>query len=214
MLASIERAGDYMHFCPRPACSTWFHESCLLEPIDEAAFIATPDVRRLAVDPDRNELYPQLARYAYEKPARGKGAHGAPRALHDIDVLGAAASLLPAALLAVAALPILRRAGDGPFATAGNVADVVLARRLVYQALDGWHGELDRVVKRLDESWYSGEGGGDVYNFVWWFLNSQRILASPRVRYWDELLEKLEVHSGRPVLHCPKCREADLLVSI
>ncbi|KIP04832.1 hypothetical protein PHLGIDRAFT_129270 [Phlebiopsis gigantea 11061_1 CR5-6] len=214
----VERTGDYMHFCPRPACSTWFHESCLLEPVNEANFIATPDVRRLAVDPDLNHPCTQLARYAYEKPPRGKGSHGAPSTLRD--VLGAFPFFarpdcpLRDALLSIAGMPIVRRAGDGVFSTAGNVADVVLARRLVYQALDGWHNELERVIERLDKSWYDGEGKEDAYNFVWRFLNSQRILASPRVKYWDELTKKLEVHEGRPVLHCPRCLEDNFLVSI
>lgn len=202
--------GDYMHFCPRPSCSKWFHESCLRHASSKHAqhsdFIAAPEVQRLAVDPDHNLPYPTLAQFAYAKPARGKMSNAAPYTLDEVlnQITKGDDLPLPQSLIRIATMPIIRRAGEPKFSTAGNVTDVVLARRMVYQALDGWHTELDRLMKRLDDDWYL-HGGPACWERVWRFLCSVRILASPSVSYWDRRCADLEMRADRPLLHCPEC---------
>lgn len=198
--------GDYWHFCPRPTCSKWFHESCLLHRAKTQEikdFISTPAVQYLAVDPDHARPYPKLERYTYEKPPRGKMASDGTWTLAEL--LEKEDLPLPKSLIKVAAMPIIRRAGEGSFSTAGNVADVILARRMVYQAFEGWQNDLERLMRRLDDSWFL-HGDPAHLNFVWRYLCSVRILASPRDEYWDDLYENLKVHcDSRPLLHCPEC---------
>ncbi|GJE93085.1 BAH domain-containing protein [Phanerochaete sordida] len=206
-----ELGADYMHFCPRPKCSKWFHEACLLHHAksnaQNAEFIGSPAVRRLAVDPDKSILHPRLARFTYQRPGRGKHALDLNHPLSPQDVLtqalGPDAELtLPASLIAIASLPIVRRAGEGTSSIAGNMRDILLARRLVFQELEGGFEDLERLESALDEGWVHTE---TLQTSVWRFLGTQRILAVPRVAYWDQALQRMTVLLERPTLHCPDC---------
>ena len=98
-----------MHFCPRPKCSKWFHETCLLHHArthpQQTDFVGSLAIRRLAVDPDKSCPHPHLARFAYTKPGWGKSpsAHTLSTRAVLTEALGPGAQLaLPDALLAVA----------------------------------------------------------------------------------------------------------------
>ncbi|EKM57291.1 uncharacterized protein PHACADRAFT_208393 [Phanerochaete carnosa HHB-10118-sp] len=216
----VELKADYMHYCPRPKCSRWFHETCLLHRTEmrhpeHTDFVGSLAVRRLAVDPDASFHHPKLARFTYEKPARGKNASVGEPSTRDVlaAALGPDRELgLPESLIAIAAMPIVRRAGQGTFSTAGNVRDVVVARRLVYQTLDVRLAELERLIRSLPESWDAASDALTYYR-VWQFLGTQGMLASPRAAYWDRRVEELAVHAERPELHCPNC-EGEFPVAI
>lgn len=212
MMSRTERIADYMHFCPRPKCSRWFHETCLVHRAqtnpDSTDYVGSAAVRRLSVDPDSLNLHPKLAKFTYEKPPRGKSSSAGALSARETLLAAMAPDAdipLPQSLIDIATMPIIRRAGQGAFSTAGNVRDVVLARRMVYQMLDGGFDDLKRLAKSLPEGW-------DIaldeftYGRMWRFLSTQRILASPRAAFWDQRLEELAVHSDRPVLHCPDCK--------
>lgn len=105
---------------------------------------------------------------------------------------------LPPALVRIAQCPIVRRPGparDGWY-PAGNVKEVVLARRLVYAAIerdfmdDGWPAmgpqELtDRVGAKM---WY----------------------ATPYAPFWERRERKLEGETwmDAPPVLCPRCKGA------
>lgn len=204
----IERTADYMHFCPRPKCGKWFHETCLLHHArthpQQTDFVGSLAIRRLAVDPDKSCPHPRLARFAYTKPGWGKSLSADTLGIRAalMEALGPGAELaLPDALLAVAALPIVRRAGRGAFSSAGNVRDVVLARRIVFQALEGGFADLERLVQSLPARWTDGPERDQ----VWRILGTQRMLACPRAVYWEERAQELANLAERPALHCPDC---------
>ncbi|KAH9925019.1 uncharacterized protein BXZ73DRAFT_50167, partial [Epithele typhae] len=161
-----------MHFCPSPDCRKWFHQSCLSKahlkkdfPPELAglSYLASNPDSLAVCSPMFNEFTPRT--YSPHSPASAELASAvssAPpppavpcakdgyrrpleRLLHYFghrpDYLGH----LPTALLAVAQRPIVRAQGaDGGWAI-GNVADVVLARRLVYAALEH-RGSFDDAV--------------------------------------------------------------------
>lgn len=216
-----------MHFCPRPSCGRWFHETCLLHQYhtsDHAAvppgfslnadFVGTPAVRRLAADPDCNAPHRKLKQYLYTKPARGKmSSEGPPSvravlqaALHappDVDALG-----LPDPILEIATMPIVRRAGEGKASAGGAIADVVLARRMVYARLERCMEEFARLESSLPDTYYSTRPVDHAtLQAVWQYLGTQRLLASPRLQYWEERYAELAAYEPRPVLHCPECRD-------
>lgn len=206
-----ELVTDYMHFCPRPRCSKWFHEACLLHYAKSHSqntnFIGSPAVRRLAVDPDKSILHPRLARFTYQRPGRGKHASDLDDPLSPQDVLAQALGpdaelTLPASLIAIASMPIVRRAGSGTSSIAGNMRDILLARRLVFQELEGGFEDLIRLDSCLTEGWAHTER---LQASVWRFLGTQRILAAPRVAYWDGALQRMTGLLKRPTLHCPDC---------
>lgn len=161
---------------------------------------------------------------------------------------------VPDSLIRVASLPITRRAATLPVNVnkaeeeaeekgneekekedlmTGNMRDVVLARRMVYQELEGDEEFLDELLERLEGvlRWSSGrtqnnhekeeeeeeeegmEEAGWWYTHLWAALSSQRILASAYVPYWDGLARKMDEKEqsqkkkkGRDKMFwCPRC---------
>ncbi|KAI0672133.1 hypothetical protein C8Q78DRAFT_1068749 [Trametes maxima] len=131
---------DPMHFCPSLHCRKWYHVSCLknTQGLLDNLPAATRDLRLLAVNPDEEVLYPTFS-YFYEKESQEDVVYSSAVTLHEaLTMLGRSPSILthlPAALLTIAQLPIVRCPGAPAGFAIGNVADVVLARRLVYAAV-------------------------------------------------------------------------------
>jgi hypothetical protein len=197
-----------MHFCPRPKCSKWFHETCLLSRghTDKIEYAGSAELRRLAVDPDLDKPHDKLEKFLWTKPARGKMSATEQPSAYDMLVEmfpPGDGPDLPRSLVEIAMMPIVRRAGHDGFSTAGNVQDVVLARKMVYQRLDGGFKDLDRLMQQLPENWWLNEGRA--YHLVWTNLSTQRILAVPRAAYWDARSLELGVHGPRPCVYCPDC---------
>ena len=200
-----------MHFCPRANCTRWFHESCLLGGghTDRIEYTGSPELRRVAIDPDVARPHKELVRFLWAKPPHGKLSTSLDELPPAWEMLAALIHVkhgpaLPRSLLEIATMPILRRAGaDDGFSTAGNVQDVLLARRMLYQRLDRGFKDFYRLERRLPPgvNWWLT----DWYDRVWGALSVQRMLASPRVAYWDQRRLELAEHEPRPSVHCPRC---------
>ena len=197
---------DISHFCPRPECRAWFHESCLARKYTDDASSRQNSSRALqllAVDPDLQGPHPLFQRFVATRQAPSGGkqfSSGLPLAV-SVRALKPGQLELPDSLIMAAARPIVRQANSGEYSSHGNARDVVLARRLLYQQLEGGHDIVTELISRLDDTWY--ENIAD-YMHVWRTLGVHRILASPYVPYWDKVVERGEMEV-RPVI-CPKCR--------
>ncbi|KAJ7487225.1 hypothetical protein B0H11DRAFT_1114111 [Mycena galericulata] len=115
-----------MHMCPRPHCRKSYHSSCLLE--HGYWTILTHPLIRLACSPDTDHT-----------PAFSPGNHEHPIRPRSVDASCTARSTppprLPDDLLTLAAQPIVRGAALPALGLTGNCRAVVLARRIVYAAL-------------------------------------------------------------------------------
>ncbi|KAH8102052.1 hypothetical protein BXZ70DRAFT_49841 [Cristinia sonorae] len=159
-------ARQTMHFCPRPKCRRWFHRACLEDgslepPID---YIAPRDIRFLAVDPDIQDPHPVFKPYTFHRPTGGKmsnvdhNSESQPwdKVLSELThgkagKQGTVGKGLGEGIVKMAMQPILRKPNsEGTFSIAGNVRDVVLARRFVYQFLEGWHDIFEIIKERVD----------------------------------------------------------------
>ena len=115
--------------------------------------------------------------------------------LAEMSVSPHVLSPLPHALVQLAQCPIVRRPGppaDG-WLPAGNVREVVLARRLVYAAIEG--ERIDVGAPALSPQ----ELADSVGTRMWY--------AEPYVSFWERRARELESETwmeGPPVL-CPKC---------
>ncbi len=205
---------DTMHYCPRPKCNgRWYHRSCLVNRgyVERlpTAFAGDRSVRFLAVNPDANEIestFKQfVARRLPPEDASSYKSEPVPLSSPNHPLSSLLESLhLPMELIQAAAQPIIRRPSMGVFSIAGNVKEVVLARRLVYQKLNGAEQILDKIngVQELD----SGSASLDIWNT----LSDASILASPYPPYWKRLAQ----HGLQDILHdrnlsppiiCPQC---------
>ncbi len=207
-----------MHFCPRPDCGRWFHRACLLHARScekEDAFIpGSRPLRLLAVDPDQNSdvVHPLLKRYTFARSQSGKMSSADLRAYclrenlekvlrKDIDV--------PEELVEVAGQPIVRYPNAGTFSTAGNVTDVIFARRLLYQAFDGDQFDFEDMVANMEREYGADWVNKDeAYQEAWHFLISQNMLACPLPSYWKKVKETVPFLDGPPPLICPQCEGA------
>ncbi|KAI0819861.1 hypothetical protein BC628DRAFT_952477 [Trametes gibbosa] len=226
---------DVMHFCPSSKCRTWYHRSCLLTkrhghaalpaeaPSPKEASVdtlpaQTRGLRLLAVSPDDEVLFTTFE-YFYE-----------PESHEEHTLTDTIVAHLPPGLCTVAQSPIIRYPhGRREFAT-GNVSDVVLARRFVYDAVQhrGCASDSPRfgaLVARVlaaeteqERRLYTGTKSADEdYVYVGFLeelcvqLEEFGMLASPRKAYWEEksrlYAEMGEVLAG-PAFLCPKCRGA------
>ncbi len=125
-------------------------------------------------------------------------------------------ALLPSTLVQVAQQPILRCAGHDAYSISGNVQEVILARRLVYQVLEGWHGLVDEImhVVESEKPWEDWKlegllqilGPGTKYYYI---LSHTRILATPYEPYWKHRQEKRDLANATniPFIRCPKCNQ-------
>ncbi|KAL7284789.1 hypothetical protein ACG7TL_002096 [Trametes sanguinea] len=137
--ASLSENRDVMHFCPSLNCRKWYHTSCLLASNNLDLLPAqTHGLRLLAVTPDEEALFATFE-YFYEQESAEDMSNtdqvSLQKALVMLDRSPEIVTHLPPSLLAVAQLPIVRSAGAPHGFAIGNVADVVLARRLVYDAI-------------------------------------------------------------------------------
>ncbi|THG99400.1 hypothetical protein EW026_g2951 [Hermanssonia centrifuga] len=119
----------------------------------------------------------------------------------DIDV--------PEELVEVAGQPIVRYPNAGTFSTAGNVTDVIFARRLLYQAFDGDQFDFEDMVANMEREYGADWVNKDeAYQEAWHFLISQNMLACPLPSYWKKVKETVPFLDGPPPLICPQCEGA------
>ncbi|CDO77753.1 hypothetical protein BN946_scf184993.g16 [Trametes cinnabarina] len=135
----VDTVRDAMHFCPSLDCRKWYHSSCL--EVSKHIDLLPPEtrgLRLLAVSPDEEVLYATFE-YFYDSESLGGMPPTAkvslPEALVMLDRSPEIVAHLPSSLLAIAQCPIVRCGGAPQGFAIGNVADVVLARRLVYAAV-------------------------------------------------------------------------------
>ncbi|KAI0649739.1 hypothetical protein C8Q79DRAFT_997790 [Trametes meyenii] len=225
---------DPMHFCPSLHCRKWYHVSCLgsTQNLLDALPAATRDLRLLAVNPDEEVLYPTFS-YFYERESQDDVVHTEAVTLHQaLAMLGRSPSILahlPAALLTIAQLPIVRCASAPAGFAIGNVADVVLARRLVYAAVqhNGAPSDDPRVnslaaacaaVRENAAQWGYADGvKDDTYVELLQqvcdelAVGEYATLAEPRVAYWENRIREYgqveELFRGAAFV-CPQCRAA------
>lgn len=143
---------------------------------------------------------------------------------HSVDII----AHLPPGLLAIAQCPIVRYPnGPNEFAV-GNVADVVLARRFVYAAVQhsgspNNHFEFLHLLVRLgayQQMWEAcldagtKEGEDEYITFLEEMckeLGELGFLASPLPAYWERKEEEygaMDAELAGPAFLCPKCRGA------
>lgn len=203
-----------MRLCPRPGCK-WWHESCVAaEPSEMDDWIGSPDLRRLAMGTDGRNVHPLLQRYIRKCNDQGKDSLvelPRPSVVDDIKhIMGLSPEdelPIPSSVVEVAAMPLLRRFGTDVegFEREGNVADVKLARMMVWEMLT-WPNFAEGLLKTRKLSrrdWVEDEA---LFEKIWLALGEHRLLASPLPRYWDAVKTEMErVHGSRPGCHCPNC---------
>ncbi|KAI0752560.1 hypothetical protein C8Q80DRAFT_1146905 [Daedaleopsis nitida] len=115
---------DVMHFCPSLRCRKWYHTSCLhtMGYLDTISPTSTRGHRLLAVDPDKDMQFADNLDIV--------------RALELFQHEESTIMHLPHSLVNIAQCPIVRSSGAPNGWAVGNVADVVLARRFVYAAIE------------------------------------------------------------------------------
>ncbi|KAI0704203.1 hypothetical protein C8T65DRAFT_654204 [Cerioporus squamosus] len=197
-----------MHFCPRLGCRKWYHASCLqtMGHIDTDSPPSTRGLRLLAVDPykdsasaDKLDIY------------------------HALEMFGHSTMIvahLPPSLLAVAQSPIVRCSGAPDGWAIGNVADVVLARRFVYAAIEhSGPPEATEAFRCLLQSQEDASPSAEVSQAAERTMIEQLIeglegfdlLASVHAPYWErrwrQFLEMQVLLEG-PAFECPQCKSA------
>ncbi|KAI0088358.1 hypothetical protein BDY19DRAFT_193994 [Irpex rosettiformis] len=221
----IDLTWDVMHMCPRPQCGCrWYHRSCLIRAgyidRDSAADVGDRRARLLAADPDSEDLHPSVVNPALLKTQETLEMKpgGISSVLGSLSTyVSAKLGHLPPELVEIAAQPIVRCATRpkllsnprlGTFSTAGNVKEVVLARRLVYQALDGGHEQLQQFCTQQPHT-SDGQHLEDLELDVWQAQpDSIRVFASPRQEFWQRragLSEFSQDLDRCPPIFCPQC---------
>ncbi|KAI0088356.1 hypothetical protein BDY19DRAFT_194128 [Irpex rosettiformis] len=203
----MEVLGDLSHFCPRPECRAWFHELCLARKHTEDETTVSDisrALRLLAVDPDLQVPHPTFSRFIGQSPSGAKTFSSGLPLITRVKALKHGSQInLPDSLIKVAARPIVKRTNCGELSSHGNARDVVLARRLLYQELEGGHEFLIKLLSQLDVGWHESFSA---YTHVWQALCVHRLLASPYVRYWDKAVSRRGTEVRAVV--CPKCNGA------
>lgn len=161
------------------------------------------ELRRLAVDPDLQKPHPMFVRFLETNSSGGKTFTSGRPLIESVRALKPGDLALPDSIVEVAARPIVRRANHAGLSSHGNARDVVLARRLLYQELEGGHEFVNKLLSALAsrEAWQDDFAH---YTHVWQALSVHRILASPHIAYWDRLASQREMNTVRLVV-CPKC---------
>ncbi|TBU57894.1 hypothetical protein BD310DRAFT_928206 [Dichomitus squalens] len=164
---------DPMHFCPRLDCRTWYHSSCLphLNAVDVVAPPSTRGIRLLAVDPDSEAPFVLFGHFCEPESRDLVPESTEQMTVHEVlELWGRHRSILshlPPSLLTIAQSPIVRCSGASNGWAIGNVADVVLARRFVYAAIehDGapeasekWYELLKRERARQEDLFWLTQG--------------------------------------------------------
>ncbi|KAI0357744.1 hypothetical protein OH77DRAFT_1450282 [Trametes cingulata] len=229
---------DPMHFCPSLQCRKWYHSSCLKSMTDQLDTLPTQTrgLRLLAVNPDE-EIPFVTFEYFYEQESQSDITHDRKvtlrEALKMLDRSPDIIAHLPSSLIAIAQLPIVRCAGVAAGFAIGNVADVVLARRFVYAAVQNsgrpednpkFSALLTHQDARMEKHHARGralfwpdsddEEDEDVLGYLQQLceeLDEFALLASPRPEYWDQReaeYKALEALFEGPDFLCPQCRSA------
>lgn len=232
---------DVMHMCPRPQCKClWYHQSCLVRAgyidYDPDAYVGDRRTRLLAANPDSDDLHPAFVEFSDLKSNHTGRAPPAPDHTQEpsqVKLEGISSGLgslptsvaarlehLPPELVQIAAQPIVRcpvppkLLSDprlGVFSTAGTVKEVVLARRFVYQALEGGHDKLQQLCAQLSR--LSHDPALEDHNIWREARETIRVFASPRKEYWQRrasLMEPifLQQLDQCPPVFCPQCFNA------
>ncbi|KAI8996685.1 hypothetical protein BD414DRAFT_455692 [Trametes punicea] len=221
---------DVMHFCPSLKCRKWYHSSCLqtIRGNTDVLPTETRGLRLLAVNPDEEVLYTTLE-YFYEQDALDNVPSTDKVSIHAallmLDRSPDIVAHLPQSVLVIAQRPIVRCSGAPAGFAIGNVSDVVLARRLVYAAVQnsGNPASTDRFAELLQREqarsdhvlWPGAEEDDAEFSARIARLGEEMdelgLLATPYERYWErrkEEYEALEELFEGPALVCPKCRGA------
>ncbi|KAM5546059.1 hypothetical protein V8D89_000185 [Ganoderma adspersum] len=155
MTMSTSEPPDTMHFCPSTNCRKWYHSNCLIlmKHLDTTSHPATRAIRLLANDPDSEAPFVMFGHFS-EPESR----EIVPDSTEQMTIFEALElwtrkrtilAHLPPALLLIAQGPIVRRSGAPAGWAIGNVADVVLARRFVYAAVEH-DGPPERSARFLE----------------------------------------------------------------
>ncbi|KAI0366548.1 hypothetical protein BV20DRAFT_1002180 [Pilatotrama ljubarskyi] len=233
-------SSDLMHFCPSLKCRKWYHSSCLRNMLDQLDTLPpqTRGLRLLAVNPDEEVPFASFE-YFYELESQSDITHAdevtLPEALLMLDRSPDIVAHLPPSLLAIAQSPIVRCSGAPAGFAIGNVADVVLARRLVYAAVQNSGSperdphfasllvreaaRVERLAARARDPFWSesmdgDDGEEDVLGYLERLceeLDGFALLASPRSAYWEQRESEYKELGGLfegPAYLCPHCRGA------
>ncbi|RDX52381.1 hypothetical protein OH76DRAFT_1470354 [Lentinus brumalis] len=224
--SSVSSSQDaIMHFCPRLGCRKWYHASCLttMRHIDADSPPSTRGLRLLAVDPT-SEI-PNITFAYFSEQESAEDAASADkldifRALEMFDHSPIIVAHLPPSLLAIAQSPIVRCAGAPDGWAIGNVADVVLARRFVYAAIDhSGPPEATEAFRCLlqfqdDSAPYAEISEEAEYAMVQRLVDGLEgfdLLASVHAPYWErrwrQFVEMQVLFEG-PAFECPQCKSA------
>ncbi|KAI9069051.1 hypothetical protein FKP32DRAFT_1641437 [Trametes sanguinea] len=228
---------DVMHFCPSLKCRKWYHTSCLLasnncDPLPGQ----TRGLRLLAVAPDEEALFATFE-YFYEQESTEGMAYANAVSLQEalimLDRSPEIVAHLPSSLLTIAQMPIVRCAGTSHGLAIGNVADVVLARRFVYAAVQNSGdpactntflqllARTEAVYPAPTMFWASLQAAISPYllesddEFVARIaqvgeeVEELGLLATPYAPYWERrerTYRELQGMFSGPSLICPQCR--------
>ncbi|KAK7683778.1 hypothetical protein QCA50_013154 [Cerrena zonata] len=201
--------------CPR--CGKWYHQRCLEEnsPDAETNAIGPPYIRRLAVDPCSKFLHPMFASYTYPIPPRGKLSSVTANGGNPWDSVLERLKHLPPGLVKMAQQPILKYPGvDSKMSVMGNLKDVILARMICYQELDGGvedHGsdgsddemEIETETERGRKDKGKGKQRAEQKSALKW--RTTKIFACPYIPYWEKLYPSIP-DDNTPSVSCPDCK--------
>ncbi|KAJ6622794.1 hypothetical protein B0H10DRAFT_2012909 [Mycena sp. CBHHK59/15] len=160
-----------MHFCLQPSCRKFYHSSCIAS--KKSAPAAERDLSFLLCSPDTGEPLPRpdadaASDTAPEPPkkkrraSKNKSNSSSAPAIDPTPLLAP----LPPTLVSAAAQPIVKGAAFPAGGVVGNIAAVVAARRLVYDALlredhsvpDGWEEFVDLNLADVQLAWVRHNG--------------------------------------------------------
>ena len=236
-----------MHFCPSAGCRKWFHAHCLAERgcIDHVCPASTRGLRLLAGDPDSEVPYATFAYFAERESVEDMKCADQVPYFHSTKALVSLLTALqisivqalelfqhspsivmhlPESLTRIAQCPIVRHAGAPNGWAIGNVADVVLARRFIYAAIEysgnpghspKYQDMADRYEARLENK-LGFETDRDEPELeglqrLCEELSEFSLLATVYNPYWDKRWEEYEkrgVELDGPAYICPQCRNA------
>lgn len=123
---------EVMHFCPRPSCRMFYHETCLLarDHLDQEMKPTARGLALLTSSPDSDDVF-VLPNAQPKKRARRNSSTDVDRS--SIAVTEDVLKGIPKKLVEIAEQPIVK--GAMFHSLTGNIQDVLKARHLVYQAL-------------------------------------------------------------------------------
>ncbi|RPD60663.1 hypothetical protein L226DRAFT_541065 [Lentinus tigrinus ALCF2SS1-7] len=230
-----------MHFCPRLGCRKWYHNSCLVTMghTDTVSPPSTRGLRLLAVDPYSEVPFATFAYFSEQESAEDMALASDKLDISDaLEMFGRSPLILahlPPSLLSIAQSPIARCSGAPHGWAIGNVADVALARRFVYTAIEhsgrpeapapttsnttttntttaGGFPQLLQLADDLEAfAWLDTEDGVAQLEALCAGLEGFDLLASVYTPYWERRWEgfvEMQALLGGPAFVCPECGSA------